>query len=266
MYRHVSTFHLDLAQLWQCPVSWCTKWKGTPQDCMDHVWGGGHNVPWDVKSASLEKFVPPWTVRRQGCVYSLAINHSGISMDALLFSEVHLSLTHHYLVHKFGLPHMAFRKDYLARLSSLVSPVASQSPSASGASRPSRSDRRRMRPVRILEESFGDLQALTAQNPVDLQGAVIYDCRPPLLPISLRLKDIGRLPLHRTIPSASLAAPPREDSMDIGGVSPNELVVPELGVAPLSDSDTCVSSSGGSGRPALGCIPVVLGLTDWLCL
>ena len=65
MYRHVSTYHLDLAQLWRCPVSLCMAWKGTPQDCMDHVRGGGgggrgaHDVPWDVKSTSLEKFVPP---------------------------------------------------------------------------------------------------------------------------------------------------------------------------------------------------------------
>ena len=39
MYRHVAKFHLDLAQLWQCPVPWCTMWKGMPQDCMDHVRG-----------------------------------------------------------------------------------------------------------------------------------------------------------------------------------------------------------------------------------
>ena len=45
MYRHVARFNLDLAQLWQCPVSWCTVWKGTPQDCMDHV-RGAHDVPW----------------------------------------------------------------------------------------------------------------------------------------------------------------------------------------------------------------------------
>ena len=37
MYRHVAKFHLDLAQLWRCPVFWCTMCKGTPQDCMDHV-------------------------------------------------------------------------------------------------------------------------------------------------------------------------------------------------------------------------------------
>ena len=40
MYRHVVTYHLDLGQLWRCPVSWCTVWKGTPQNCMDHIRGG----------------------------------------------------------------------------------------------------------------------------------------------------------------------------------------------------------------------------------
>ena len=64
MYRHVARFHLDLAQLWRCPVSWCTVWKGTPQDCMDHL-RGAHDVPWEVKSACLEKFLPPWTVSKK---------------------------------------------------------------------------------------------------------------------------------------------------------------------------------------------------------
>ena len=64
MYRHVAHLHLDLAQLWRCPVSWCTVWKGTPQDCLDHL-RGAHNVPWEVKSACLEKFLPPWTVSRK---------------------------------------------------------------------------------------------------------------------------------------------------------------------------------------------------------
>ena len=92
MYRHVARFHLDLAQLWRCPVSWCTVWKGTPQDCMDHV-------PWVAKWASIEQFVPPWTVRR----------HSGILTDVLLFSDINLSLVHHYRIHKRGLPHIGFR-------------------------------------------------------------------------------------------------------------------------------------------------------------
>ena len=76
MYRHVAKFHLDLAQLWRCPVSWRTVWKGTPQDCMDHV-RGAYDVPWDVKSASLEQFFPPWTVRRQVWSDFLKQQHSG---------------------------------------------------------------------------------------------------------------------------------------------------------------------------------------------
>ena len=54
MYRHVSTFHLDLIQLWRCPVSWCTVWNGTPQECMDHI-RGAHDVPSNVKSACLDR-------------------------------------------------------------------------------------------------------------------------------------------------------------------------------------------------------------------
>ena len=44
-------------QLWWCQVSW-KAWKGTPQDCMDQL-RGAHDVPWEVKSASLEKYLPP---------------------------------------------------------------------------------------------------------------------------------------------------------------------------------------------------------------
>ena len=90
MYRHVARFHLDLAQLWRCTV-----WKGTPNDCMDHV-RGAHDVPWDVKSASLEQFLPQGTVRRQVWSDSMKPQHSGISTDILLFSDINLSLVHHF--------------------------------------------------------------------------------------------------------------------------------------------------------------------------
>ena len=113
MYQHVAKFHLDLAQLWRCPVSWCMVWKGTPQDCVDHV-RGAHNVPWIMKTANMEQFVLLWTVHRQVWSDSLKVGHSGISTDIMLFSDLNLSLVHHYRVHKRGLPHIAFRKDYLA--------------------------------------------------------------------------------------------------------------------------------------------------------
>ena len=35
--KHVALYHLDLAQLWRCPVAWCPVWKGTSQDCVDHM-------------------------------------------------------------------------------------------------------------------------------------------------------------------------------------------------------------------------------------
>ena len=85
---------------------------------------------------------------------------------------------------------------------------------------------------------MGELPTLTAQDHSDLQGALVYDCLPPLLPVSLRLDDIGPLPLSRTVVSASLAASPQEDFMEIGGVSPERVAVPELGVTPLVDTDT----------------------------
>ena len=121
------------------------------------MFGGAHDVPWDVKSANLETCVPPWTVRRQVWSDSLAANNSGISTDILLFSDIHLLLTHYYRVHKRGLPHIAFRKDYLTQLRVSVSGQSRRDP---------------MRPV--LEESVSDLQALTAQDP-----SILRTCRVP---------------------------------------------------------------------------------------
>ena len=119
MYRHVACCHLELAQLWRCPVSWCTVWKGTPQDLMDHI-RGAHNVPGEIRKVSLETFFPPWTVTRQVYTDSLTSRHSGISNDVLLFSDIGLSLVHHYRVHKRGLPHVAFRRNNLSQLRALL--------------------------------------------------------------------------------------------------------------------------------------------------
>ena len=114
MHRHVARHHLKLAQLWRCPVLWCIVWKGIPQDLMDHI-RDGHNVPGEIRGVILEMNFPPWTVTRQ-----LTAQHSGISNDVLLFSEVGLSLVHHYHVHRIGRPHAAFRGKYLVQLRALL--------------------------------------------------------------------------------------------------------------------------------------------------
>ena len=50
--KHVALYHLDLAQLWRCPVGWCPVWKGTSQDCVDHM-RRAHNTPISVKAGNL---------------------------------------------------------------------------------------------------------------------------------------------------------------------------------------------------------------------
>ena len=95
-----------------------------------------------------------------------------------------------------------------------------------------------MRPVRVVERSVGDLPVLTLQDPSDVQGVMVYDCRPPLLPVSLQLGDIGPLSGLPTVVSASVAVPPWEDGLTISRVGSDGLVVPEPGVAPLEDSGT----------------------------
>ena len=126
MYRHVARRHLELAQLWRCPVSWCTVWRGTPQDLMDHI-RDGHNVPGEI---SLEMLFPPWTVTRQLYAESLTAQHSGILNDVLLFSEVGLPLVHHYRMHRIGRPHAAFRGQYMAQFAR--SPTGEHDPVDSG--------------------------------------------------------------------------------------------------------------------------------------
>ena len=199
IYHHVSNYHLDLGQLWRCAVSWCTVWKGTAQDCM-----AAHNVPPDVKSTSLDRLFPPWTVRRQIWADALRPCHSGISTDVRLFSEIHLSLVHHYRVFRRGLPHFAFRRDYLKHLQIFVSkssalqqctlpspalgnsgPAGNPRPGDGEAGSPKKAWRMqgRKRETQFWEEPMCEQSQLTVVQDVrGLAGSLVYDCRPTLLP------------------------------------------------------------------------------------
>ena len=74
-------------------------------------------------------------------------------------------------------------------------------------------------------------------DPTDAQGAVVYDCRPPLLPVSLQLGDLGTFARLRPKASASVAVPPWEVGPSISDVNSDMVVFPELGVTPLIDSE-----------------------------
>ena len=113
--RHVAHFHLDLAQLWRCPVTWCTVWRGTPQNCVDHM-RRSHMVPASIRAANLARWFPPWTVSRANWNIALRSSVSGVSMDALLFSRVGAQLMHRYCVFARSGIHAAFQGTYMARL------------------------------------------------------------------------------------------------------------------------------------------------------
>ena len=187
MYRHVARCHLELAQLWRCPISWCTVWKGVPQDLMDHV-RGSHKVPEEVQHIKLETLIPPWTVTRQVYMDSLTSRHSGISNDILLFSDIGLSLTHHYRVHRRNVPHVAFRRNYMSQLRALLPLPAvplteGRSPDLGSLSvEESRRTFARRRLTQIRETPRRIAPRLTEQDTLAVAGSMVFDCRPQVLP------------------------------------------------------------------------------------
>ena len=60
---HMLNFHLELAQLWRCPVEWCAVWKGSVRPCLDHL-TEKHGGSTFFALKNVAKFFPPWTVTR----------------------------------------------------------------------------------------------------------------------------------------------------------------------------------------------------------
>ena len=94
--KHIVLYHMELAQLWRCPVTWCTVWKGTAQDCVDHM-RRVHDIPPVVKTANLASWFPPWTVTREQWTSMTRPAISGVAVDTLLFRRIGVSLFHPYM-------------------------------------------------------------------------------------------------------------------------------------------------------------------------
>ena len=113
--KHIALYHMELAQLWQCPVTWCTVWKGTSQDCIDHM-RQAHDIPPLVKVVNLARWFPPWTVKREQWSSMTWPAVSGIAVDTLLFSRIGVPLFHRYQVFDWPGTHAAFRATYMQRM------------------------------------------------------------------------------------------------------------------------------------------------------
>ena len=111
--------HLDLGQLWRCPVEWCVVWKGSVRDCRDHFnekHCGSETLDFDRVSKSF----PAWTVTRDFWERALKPEISGIAVDIRLFYESGRRLIHKYRVYQDPLPHPALREGRITKLISLV--------------------------------------------------------------------------------------------------------------------------------------------------
>ena len=94
---------------------WYMVWKGTAQDCIDHM-RRTHKVPLSVKAANLAKYFPAWTFTRDQWSKMLMPCISGVVIDTLLFSRVGSPLCHRYQLISHTGSHAAFRGTYLKRL------------------------------------------------------------------------------------------------------------------------------------------------------
>ena len=59
----VLNFHLELAQLWCCPVEWCAVWKGSVRACLEYL-SEKHGGSLFFALKNVAKYFPPWTVSR----------------------------------------------------------------------------------------------------------------------------------------------------------------------------------------------------------
>ena len=55
--------HLELGQLWRCPVTWCAVWKGSGRACLEHLAEKHGGSTLEIKT-NVAQFFPPWTVTR----------------------------------------------------------------------------------------------------------------------------------------------------------------------------------------------------------
>ena len=137
-------------------------------------------------------------------------------------------------------------------------PCAAESPDVVSAS-PQLSSRtfRRRRPVRVM-----DPPVLTAHDQLVAAGELVFDCRPPLLPVSMDISGVDVSVIRASAVSAEDAAfPPEREQSFGGGGDLLGLIFLELGVAPLEDQGTDLEDE--LPTPAASPVTVDRGAAPW---
>ena len=90
-----------------------------------------------------------------------------------------------------------------------------------------------------MSEAVGELPILTIQDPTDLVGASVVDCRPPVLPVSIPLSALS----PRTVENARGASgfnPSRTEGQSIMDMDTNEISISRIVGFPWNDPGTDV--------------------------
>ena len=181
-------------------------------------------MPSDIKYAILDRFFPPYTARRQ--IWDNAIRvflrmfYSSVRSTSLWFTTTGCSGGAAPLRLPEGLsyPLRVFVSQSSAMAQcALPSPVPASSGSArnvrpcdaeTGSPRKTRRHGRK-RKTRVWDVPVRVPASMTVVQDVhEMEGKIVYDCRPPVLPVSIQLRDFRRPSVARPAASSSLPAPP----------------------------------------------------------
>ena len=86
---------------------------------------------------------------------------------------------------------------------------------------------RSFRPVRVMSAAVGELPVLTIQDPADVVGASVIDCRPPVLPVSIPLRDLSPTTIENSR-RASAFNPSRTEGQCIMDMDTNEITIDRI--------------------------------------
>ena len=99
----------------------------------------------------------------------------------------------------------------------------------------------RKRETRVREEPVCEQSVLpVVQDVRGLAGALVYDCRPPLLPVSIPLRDLHCSSADRPTAPSSLVAAPVEVTPGFSGLVRERVATPGFMETPLDDPGTDV--------------------------
>ena len=135
------------------------------------------------------------------------------------------------MVYKGGLPYAVFRTDYLSRIRSLLPPPEGDDtpPETRSVLTPKsvRHQHRVTQPKRLFPEAVGEGPLLTEQNPAEMAGETVIDCRPPMLPVSITLSGLSPATISGARSCMQFNGP-EETGQSIMNMDTNEITIDRI--------------------------------------